>query len=232
MDVQIRPIAHIENDFKTKFGLPRQSGLIEGLCGTIVFEPEFADPQALRGMEEYSHIWILWLFSENIRGNAHFQATVRPPMLGGNVRKGVFATRSPFRPNNIGISAVEIEEIIFESDRGPMIRVKGADLMNGTPILDIKPYIPRWDSHPDAKSGFSGNVKKKPLAVAWEPGAYERFRVLLTEEALNTLVKVLEEDPRPAYQEDPGKVYGFEYAGIEVRFRVEEGTVICFVPGA
>jgi len=231
MNCQIRPVAHIENDFQTKFGLPRQSGIIEDISGLIVFEPEFADPESLRGLEEYSHLWILWLFSENVRENEHFQATVRPPVLGGNVRKGVFATRSPFRPNNIGMSVVRIEEIQFTGDRGPLIRVCGADLMNGTPIIDIKPYIPQWDSFPDAKSGFSGETEKEPLTVTWEAGVYETIHSMLTDEAMQALIRVLEEDPRPAYQDDPERIYGFEYAGLEIRFRVENRTVICLMPG-
>ena len=230
MNYQIRPVAHIENDFRTKFGLPKQSGIIEKIQGLIVFEPDFADPEALRGLEDYSHIWLLWIFSENIRENRNFQATVRPPILGGNVRKGVFATRSPFRPNNIGMSIVKLEEIIKESPRGPLIRVSGADLMNGTPIIDIKPYMPHSDSYPEAKSGFSAAVQKEPLIVKWEEGAYENYRDLLTDEALELLIKVLEEDPRPAYQNDPERVYGFEYAGLEVRFRVENGTAVCLKP--
>ena len=230
MNYQIRPIAHIENHFRTKFGLPRQSGIITDIRGTIVFEPEYADPEALRGLEDFSHLWILWLFSENIRENETFQATVRPPVLGGNVRMGVFATRSPFRPNNIGISAVKIEKIELSGERGPLIRVSGADLMDGTPILDIKPYIPRWDSFPDAKSGFSGEAKKAPLTVKWEEGAKDLYRDILTEEAFRALVKVLEEDPRPAYQDDPGRIYGFAYAGLEVRFRVEGQIVVCQAP--
>lgn len=226
---EIKPIAHIENDFDTKFGLPRQGGLINEIKGTIVFEPGFSNPDALRGMEDYSHLWLLWLFSENIRPDAPFQPTVRPPVLGGNTRKGVFATRSPFRPNNIGMSLVKIEEIVCESTRGPLIRIAGADLMNGTPIIDIKPYIPLWDSVPDAKGGFAECAKKEKLEVVWQGGSYGRYRQRLSENSLEVLVKILEEDPRPAYQENPERIYGFSYAGLEVKFRVDRDKNIVTV---
>ncbi len=231
---EVRPIAHIENDFGTKFGIPRQPGVVEKIRGTVVFEPEFANPDALRGLEGYTYLWLLWLFSENIREDGKFQPTVRPPILGGNVRMGVFATRSPFRPNHIGMSAVKIEKIVLSDKRGPVIEVSGADLMNGTPIIDIKPYIPAWDSHPEAASGFGGEAGigngSLRLEVLWPEGVYDYYRERLSEESFGTLLQVLENDVRPAYQDDPERVYGFLYAGLDVKFKVVGGTLIPQIP--
>lgn len=229
---EVKAIAHIENDFETKFALPRQSGLVEEIRGRIVFEPEFANPDALRGLEEYSHLWLLWLFSENERPDAAFQPTVRPPVLGGNVRKGVFATRSPFRPNGIGLSSVRLEKIEWDTGRGPVLHICGADLKNGTPVIDIKPYIPDWDSHPDACGGFGGKKEKRSrkLTVHWSEQAYSFYRERLSENSFRVLERVLEEDPRPAYQDDPERIYGFPYAGLEVKFQIKDGAVYILTP--
>ncbi|HCT17224.1 MAG TPA: tRNA (N6-threonylcarbamoyladenosine(37)-N6)-methyltransferase TrmO [Ruminococcaceae bacterium] len=201
-------IAKIHTDFPTKFGIPRQSGLIEELKGRIVFEPEFRSPDAIRGLDGFSHIWLLWKFNtpESIKS-----LTVRPPKLGGNVRMGVFATRSPFRPNNIGLSCVKLEEI-----DGNELIVLGADLMDGTEIVDIKPYIPYADCHPDATGGFSKDGTDR-LTVLCD----EKLLKNVPENKHSALIKVLELDPRPQYQDDPERVYGFGFAGYEVRFTVE-----------
>lgn len=215
----IKIIAHIKTDFPTKFGLPRQSGLVASLRGRIVFEPEYRNPDALRGLEGYSHIWLLWLFSEAVRES--WFPTVRPPRLGGNKRVGVFASRSPFRPNPIGLSAVKIEGIELSSPEGPVIIVSGADLMDGTPILDIKPYLPFADSRPDAAGGFSDAVKDYTLDVVMPKEYPSDF----PEELKEGLKEVLAQDPRPSYQEDPDRVYGFNFAGFEVKFSVAENTL-------
>ena len=215
----IKIIAHIKTDFPTKFGLPRQSGLVSSLRGRIVFEPEYRNADALRGLDGYSHIWLLWVFSEAVREN--WSPTVRPPRLGGNKRVGVFASRSPFRPNPIGLSSVKIEGIELSSPDGPVIIVSGADLMDGTPILDIKPYLPFTDSHPEAAGGFAQFVKDYSLDVIMP----ESFPADFPEELIEGLREVLSEDPRPSYQEDPDRVYGFNFAGFEVKFSVSENTL-------
>lgn len=227
----MKPIAHIENDFGTKFGVPRQSGLVEAIEGRIVFEPQYRNPEALRGLEDFTHIWLLWDFSEahrTVSGPAappaeEWSPTVRPPRLGGNRRMGVFATRSPFRPNPIGLSSVRISRIELSSPRGPIIHVEGADLMNGTPILDIKPYLPFTDSHPEARAGFAEATRKQaPLEVV----GTETLAHRLTPKQQEILQKILAEDPRPRYQADPERVYCIEYAGQEIRFKVQENKVI------
>ena len=221
MDKKIKTIAHIRTDFPEKFGIPRQSGVVGELKGKIVFEPEFRNPDMLKGLEEFSHLWIIWEFSENLdeEGNARWSPTVRPPRLGGNERKGVFATRSPFRPNPIGLSVVKIDRIIEEAGNGPVIYVLGADMVDNTPIYDIKPYIPYADSIPEAKGGFTDSNEYKTLKVEWENG------LTVPEEIRVSLKKILSNDPRPHYQNDPKRIYGMSYAGYEVKFRVEEGIL-------
>ncbi len=213
-------IAYLETDLSSKFAVPRQSGLVPDLSGTIVFEPPYRNPDALQGLESFSHLWLLWQFSLNPE-NEDFHATVRPPRFGGNVRLGVFATRSPFRPNRIGLSCVEIRSIELRTDRGPLIHVKGADLVDHTPIIDIKPYIPYADCHPEARTGFA--PAPDPSLRVILP---EKLSRILTEEQTKALVALLSLDPRPAYQKDPERIYGFPYAGYEVRFRVEEDVLI------
>ena len=208
-------IAHIHTDFPSKFGIPRQSGLVEALKGTIVFEPEFRNPQAVYGLDEFSHIWLLWKFSKSEKD--HWSATVKPPRLGGKKRMGVFATRSPYRPNDIGLSSVRLEKITFDEKLGPVLHVAGADLMDGTPIYDIKPYIAYTDCHPDATEGFAGAVKDKKLQVEFPKQLLEKY----PEEKRAAILGVLEQDPRPAYDTDETRVYGVEFAGYDVRFTVE-----------
>lgn len=208
-------IARIRSDFPEKFGIPRQSGLIEELKARIVFEPEYRNPDALRGLEGYSHLWLIWQFSGAIRES--WSPTVRPPRLGGNQRVGVFATRSPFRPNPIGLSSVKILSIDFHTEEGPVIMVAGADLMNQTPIYDIKPYLPHVDSHPEARGGFAYEVKDYGLNVDFP----EEWKRLVPAGKQEALTQILEQDPRPSYQQDPERVYGMSFAGCEVKFRVE-----------
>lgn len=211
----MKVIAHIHTDFPTKFGVPRQSGIIETLQGTIVFEPEYRNPEAIRGLDEFSHLWLIWEFSEAKR--EHWSPTVRPPRLGGNTRKGVFATRSPYRPNPIGLSSVRLEGIAFDPKLGPVLHVSGADLMDGTPIYDIKPYIRYTDSHPEAVSGFAD----KPAEYLLEVDLPNEFIERIPEDQRENLIVVLAHDPRPQYQDDPERVYGMAYAGFEVRFKVD-----------
>lgn len=212
-------IARIRSDFPEKFGIPRQSGLVEELKARIVFEPEYRNPDALRGLEGYSHLWLIWQFSESVREN--WSPTVRPPRLGGNQRVGVFATRSPFRPNPIGLSSVRILSIDMHTEEGPVILVAGADLMDQTPIYDIKPYLPHVDSHPEAKGGFAYEVKDYALHVEFPEEEIHR----LPEEKREALRSLLEQDPRPSYQQDPERIYGLSFAGYEVKFRVEGKTL-------
>lgn len=217
-------IAKIHTDFRTKFGIPRQSGLVKNLKGRIVFEPEFRNAEALRGLEGFSYIWLLWDFSEAHRDGESWSPTVRPPRLGGNQRMGVWATRSPFRPNNIGLSSVRISKIDLHTPEGPVIEVEGVDLMDGTPILDIKPYLPFTDSHPDAKGGFAEeqNKKTEPLGVEIPSDIV----CLFDTERLEALRGVLAADPRPHYQEAPERTYALEFASYEVKFQVREGKAI------
>ncbi len=214
---EIEVIARIHTDLPGKFGIPRQSGLVEQLEGLIVFEPRFRAAEALRGIEEWSHLWLIWQFSENA---GEWSPTVRPPRLGGNERVGVFATRSPFRPNSMGLSCVKLLGTEHTRDKGTVLRVAGADLMDGTPIFDIKPYLPLADCKPEATGGFTDTREKRRVAVDIPAGLAE----LLPDEKLSALKALLAEDPRPAYQDDPGRVYGFPYAGFEVKFCVREGT--------
>ena len=217
MEFSMRPIAHIRSDFATKFGIPRQSGLVESLEAEVVFTPEFRSPEALRGIEGFSHLWLIWVFDQSVRET--WSPTVRPPRLGGNRRVGVFATRSPFRPNPIGLSSVGLEGV-RQTEEGPVLRIRGADLADGTPILDIKPYIPYADSRPDARSGFAPGPSET-LEVEIPPALLER----IPPERREALQGVLAQDPRPRYQEDPERVYGFGFAGREVRFTVSGGVV-------
>ena len=219
MDVTIHPIARMRSDFPTKFGIPRQSGLVEELRSTIVFEPEYRDPEALRGMEGFSHLWLIWQFSEAVRDG--WSPTVRPPRLGGNTRMGVFATRSPFRPNNLGLSCVKLLGIEQTKEDGTVIHVAGADLMDGTPIFDIKPYVPYSDCHTDATGGFTTNAGEFLLNVVFP----EELLATLPEEKQDAAKAVLSHDPRPSYQRKPGRVYGLNFAGFDIRFTVEEQTL-------
>lgn len=213
-------IAHIQSDFPTKFGIPRQSGLVESLQAQIVFEPEYRSADALRGLSDYSHIWLIWEFSEARR--ERWSPTVRPPRLGGNRRMGVFATRSPYRPNPIGLSCVKLEGINWDTENGPVLLVSGADLMDGTPIYDIKPYLPFVDSHPEAIGGFADAVRDDGLQVE----CAEKWLAVIPETQRQAVLDILAQDPRPHYQQDPERVYGMEYAGMEIRFRVEKNRLI------
>lgn len=212
-------IARIRTDFPTKFGIPRQSGLISDLKGEIVFEPEYRNPDALRGIEEFSHLWLIWEFSEAVRDT--WSPTVRPPRLGGNKRMGVFATRSPFRPNAVGLSSVRLESVELHTDCGPVLHVAGADLMDGTPIFDIKPYLAFADSHPDAAGGFTDRTREYGLRVEIVQELLEKVE----KDKRNALRAVLAHDPRPSYQDDPERVYGMEFAGYEIKFTVRSGVL-------
>ena len=212
-------IARIHTDLPTKFGLPRQSGLVNELEGLIVFEPKYRDPEALRGIEGFSHLWLIWEFSEAKRDS--WSPTVRPPRLGGNKRMGVFATRSPFRPNPIGLSCVTLLGIEKTKDSGLALRVGGADMMDGTPILDIKPYLPIADCRPEATGGFAAEKAGYSVQVVFPDEELEK----IPESKRDALKAILSQDPRPAYQDDPERIYGFPYAGAEVRFRVDNGVL-------
>ena len=218
-DVSIRVIARMKSDFPTKFGIPRQSGLVEDLHSTIIFEPEFRNPDALRGIEEFSHIWLIWQFSEAVR--QEWSPTVRPPRLGGNVRMGVFATRSPFRPNNLGLSSVKLLGVEQTKEYGTVLHVAGADLMDGTPIFDIKPYIPYGDSHPEATGGFTDQAKDFILNVQFPQHLLE----LIPQEKQAAAIGVLSHDPRPSYQKQADRVYGLNFAGFDIRFQVSDNTL-------
>ena len=215
----VTPVAYYRGELGSKFGIPRQSGIIASLQGKIVFEPEYCIPDAVRGLEDFSHIWLLWEFSEAVRDK--WSPTVRPPRLGGNVRKGVFATRSPFRPNPIGLSSVRLEKVEIDPQLGPVLYVSGADLMDGTPIYDIKPYIAYTDSHPDAVSGFASTPAEFLLEVDFPEDLLNKLRP----EQRKSLIEVLAHDPRPQYQDDPERVYGMEFGGMEVKFKVDGGLL-------
>lgn len=215
---ELKIIAHIENNFTEKFGVPRQSGLADTVS-RIIFEPEYRDPDAFRGIDGYSHLWLLWLFSEAKTDS--FSPTVRPPRLGGNKRMGVFATRSPFRPNSIGLSSVKFERISFDEKDSPVIYVRGADLMNGTPIIDVKPYLSYTDSHPEAVNGFALDTNEPVLTVVFP----DELKKLAGEESARELTEILAQDPRPQYQDDPDRVYSMAYGGYDVDFSVD-GTVL------
>ena len=220
----VHVIARIRSDFPTKFGIPRQSGLVAELQATVVFEPEYRNPDALRGLEDFSHLWLIWEFSQARR--EEWSPTVRPPRLGGNTRMGVFATRSPFRPNPIGLSCVKLEGVELHTPEGPVIHVSGADLMDGTPIYDIKPYLPYADCKPDARGGFASAPAGARLTVNI-PAEWLRQ---IPEDKREALEDVLACDPRPSYQDDPERVYGMAFADMEVRFRVEGDVLtVCAV---
>ena len=219
MNVNIQVIARMHSDFATKFGIPRQSGLVEELKSTIVFEPEFRNPDALRGIEDFSHLWIIWQFSEAVRQG--WSPTVRPPRLGGNTRMGVFATRSPFRPNNLGLSSVKLLGVEHTAEFGTVLHVGGADLMDGTPIFDIKPYLSFTDSHPDAIDGFAETRLSYGLEVDFPP----HLLALVAEADRASLLALLAEDPRPSYQDDPARIYGMPYGRYDVQFTVTEGCL-------
>ena len=217
-------IARIHCDFKEKFGIPRQSGLVKGTRAAIVFEPEYRNPDALRGIEGFSHLWLIWEFSKAQRET--WSPTVRPPRLGGNARMGVFATRSPYRPNPVGLSCVTLEEVRLHTDEGPVLIVGGADLLDGTPIYDIKPYLPYVDAHPEARGGFGSEKKDYALHVVIP----DEIKAQIPQDKLDALCGVLAGDPRPSYQDDPQRVYGVKFAGMNVRFTVSEGTLtVCAV---
>jgi tRNA-Thr(GGU) m(6)t(6)A37 methyltransferase TsaA len=218
-DVQIQIIARMKSDFPTKFGIPRQSSLVEQLHSTIVFEPEFRNPDALRGIEDFSHLWLIWQFSEAVRSG--WSPTVRPPRLGGNTRLGVFATRSPFRPNNLGLSSVKLLGVEHTEKFGTVLHVGGADLMDGTPIFDIKPYIPYGDCHPDATGGFTDRAGEFLLQVHFP----EELLSQLPEDKREAAIGVLSHDPRPSYQRKPDRIYGLTFAGFDIRFQVSEDTL-------
>ena len=215
----MRPVARIESDFAEKFGIPRQSGLVDALCARVVFEPAYRDRSAVRGLEQFSHIWLLWQFSE-VRQTG-WSPTVRPPRLGGNTRVGVFATRSPYRPNPIGLSCVRLERVEQDEALGPVLWVRGADLLDGTPIYDIKPYIPFADCRPDASEGYTARTRGYRLEVRCP----EALRAALPAGKWEALAGVLSGDPRPSYQEDPERVYGMKFAGYEVGFTVADGVL-------
>lgn len=212
-------IGHIQSDFTTKFGIPRQSGIVKEIKGKIILEKEYRVAEAFRELEGFSHIWLIWQFSEAVRDN--WRPTVRPPMLGGNTRVGVFATRSPYRPNSIGLSAVRLDKIEYTADYGPVLHVSGADLMNGTPIYDIKPYLPFADSIPDATDGFAGKAVRQKLCVDFP----EELKSIVTHDKLDALIAVLADDPRPTYIDDPERVYGLTFGGYEIKFTVRDNLL-------
>jgi tRNA-Thr(GGU) m(6)t(6)A37 methyltransferase TsaA len=223
-NVNIQVIARMKSDFATKFGIPRQSGLVEELRSTIVFEPEFRNPDTLRGIEDFSHLWLIWQFSEAVR--TEWSPTVRPPRLGGNTRMGVFATRSPFRPNSLGLSSVKLLGVEQTKEFGTVLHVGGADLMDGTPIFDIKPYIPYGDCHPEATGGFTDTAGDFLLEVDFPAGLLSQ----LPEEKRAAAIAVLSHDPRPSYQRKPDRVYGLTFAGFDIRFTVDgEKLTVCEV---
>lgn len=215
---EMKIIARVRSPFKSKFGIPRQSGVVEEIKSDIVFEQEFRNADAVRGVEQWSHLWLIWQFSENLRDT--WSPTVRPPRLGGNTHVGVFATRSPFRPNALGLSCVKLDGVDITSE-GPVLHVSGADLMDGTPIFDIKPYVPYADAHPEASGGFTDNTEFHRLSVNITP----ELETKIPENLREGLRGVLSNDPRPQYHNDPERVYGFPFGDFEVRFRVEGDTL-------
>lgn len=219
--MEIRPIAHIRTDFPEKFGIPRQSGLARSLRGRIVFDPEYRNPDALRGLEDFSHIWLIWEFSAN-RSTSTWQPTVRPPRLGGNTSMGVFATRSPFRPNPLGLSCVKLESIEFSTNEGPVIHVCGADLMDGTPIYDIKPYIRYADARPEAVCGYVDSLEERSLKVVFPTDLSEKIS---DKSVIPALIETLRLDPRPSYHDDSERIYGLSFSDFNVRFKVQGGVL-------
>ena len=217
--VEMNVIARMKSDFPSKFGIPRQAGLIGELRSTIIFEPEYRDPEALRGIEEFSHLWLIWQFSAAVRPG--WSPTVRPPRLGGNTRMGVFATRSPFRPNFMGLSSVKLLGVEHTQEYGTVLHVGGADLMDGTPIFDVKPYIPYGDCHPEATGGFTDRAKDFILQVDFPQALLE----LVPQDKQQALIGVLSHDPRPSYQQDPDRVYGLSFGGRDIKFQVRDNTL-------
>lgn len=218
-EMLIKPIAHIHCGYKEKFGIPRQSGLVDKVEAKIIFVPEYRNPDALRGLDGYSHLWLLWQFSKAVR--SEWSPTVRPPRLGGNMRMGVFATRSPYRPNPIGLSSVKLISIELDTPKGPVLTVSGADILDGTPIYDIKPYLAYTDSHADALSGFALTNEAPKVEVVFADSACKKLDESLKAE----IIAILAEDPRPGYQDDPGRIYTFKYADFEVSFKSENGAI-------
>ena len=219
MSLTLTPIAHIRTDFGTKFGVPRQSGVVQELTARIVFEPPYRNPDALRGLSDFSHLWLVWHFSEVKQEG--WSPTVRPPRLGGNTRMGVFATRSPYRPNPIGLSCVRLESVEYDTPDGPVLHVCGADLMDGTPIYDVKPYLPYVDSHPEAAGGFAHEVKDYAVTVDFPGELLEK----IPEEKRAALIEILSQDPRPGYKRGDERPFGMSYAGFNVRFSVKDGAL-------
>jgi tRNA-Thr(GGU) m(6)t(6)A37 methyltransferase TsaA len=215
--MEIHPIAYFESPLKSKFGIPRQSGLVSGLTGRIVFEPAYRKMEAVRGLEDFDYLWLIWEFTKAKGGSL----TVRPPRLGGNVRMGVFATRSPFRPNSLGLSCVRIDRIEQHPTLGPVIHVLGADLMDGTPIYDVKPYVAYADAHPEARSGFVDQTTWEPLQVVIP----EALAAMISTDYLGALKATLEQDPRPQYHDDPERVYGMPFLEFDIRFKVSGGVL-------
>ena len=211
----MKPIAYVHCGFSEKFGIPRQSGLVERSEAHIVFEPEYRVREALRGLDEFSHIWVIWQFHQNVRET--WSPTVRPPVLGGNKRVGVFATRSPFRPNAIGLSCVGLKRVIWDGENGPELVITGADMMDGTPVYDIKPYLAYVDSKPEAKGGFTEHNIKRTAHVEMT----KEMKAKIPDKFIQEITELLEQDPRPAYQDDPDRIYGMTYRGITVKFRVQ-----------
>ncbi len=216
----MKVIGHIRTDFPSKFGIPRQSGLIETLKGKIILEPEYRNPQVYKGIEQFSHIWLLWEFSEAKK--EHWSATVKPPRLGGKTRMGVFATRAPFRPNNIGLSCVKLDRVEMDEKDGPVLWVAGVDLLDGTPIYDIKPYIPLTDCHPEASEGYTKETKIHELKVEFPEELLNQY----PEEKRQAVLGILAQDPRPTYFQDPERVYGVPFAGFDVKFKVDGDTLV------
>ena len=217
--MEIQPIAHFESPFTTKFGIPRQSGLVPTLTGRIVFTPEYRQMDAVRGIDGFDYLWLVWEFSAN--RDAQKSLTVRPPRLGGNQRMGVFATRSPFRPNNLGLSCVRLDHVEQDPKLGPVIYVRGADLMDGTPIYDIKPYVAYADAHPDARSGFVDKTEWQPLKVELP----ESLATKVPSDQIASLIATLEQDPRPRYHDDPDRIYGMPFLNLDIRFKVADNTL-------
>ena len=217
--MEIQPIAHFESPFTTKFGIPRQSGLVPNLTGRIIFTPEYRQMDAVRGIDDFDYLWLVWEFSAN--RDAQKSLTVRPPRLGGNQRMGVFATRSPFRPNNLGLSCVRLDHVEHDAKLGLVIYVRGADLMDGTPIYDIKPYVAYADAHPDARSGFVDTTEWQPLTVELPTGLAAK----VPQDQIPSLIATLEQDPRPRYHDDPNRIYGMPFLNLDIRFKVAENTL-------
>ena len=217
--MEIQPIAHFESPFSTKFGIPRQSGLVPTLTGRIVFTPEYRQMDAVRGLDDFDYLWLVWEFSAN--RDAQKSLTVRPPRLGGNQRMGVFATRSPFRPNNLGLSCVRLDRVEHDPNLGPVIYVRGADLMDGTPIYDIKPYVAYADAHPDARSGFVDKTEWQPLKVELP----DVLAAKVPNDQIASLIATLEQDPRPRYHDNPDRIYGMPFLNLDIRFKVADNVV-------